>query len=45
MVTTPDSHETCRLLDRARSGDRAALGALFARHRRSLRQFVALRLD
>jgi RNA polymerase sigma-70 factor (ECF subfamily) len=45
MNATPDSHETCRLLDQARSGDRAAFGALFARHRGALRQFVAVRLD
>ena len=45
MNATPDSDETCRLLEQARSGDRAAFSALFARHRKALRQFVALRLD
>jgi RNA polymerase sigma-70 factor (ECF subfamily) len=45
MSTTPDSHETCRLLDLAQSGDREAFSALFARHRPDLRRFVVLRLD
>jgi RNA polymerase sigma-70 factor (ECF subfamily) len=45
MSATPDSHETCRLLEQARTGDRAAFNALFARHRPRLRRFVALRLD
>src|SRR5262245_2369821 len=40
-----DSAETCRLLDEVRSGDQAAFGRLFARHRPGLRHFVALRLD
>jgi RNA polymerase sigma-70 factor (ECF subfamily) len=37
--------ETPELLDRARRGDRAALEALFARHRERLRRAVLLRLD
>lgn len=40
-----DSAETCRLLDEIRSGDQAAFGRLFARHRPGLRHFVGLRLD
>jgi RNA polymerase sigma-70 factor (ECF subfamily) len=45
MSATPDSHETHRLLELARSGDRKAFTALFARHRPELRRFIALRLD
>jgi RNA polymerase sigma-70 factor (ECF subfamily) len=45
MTSTPDSHETYKLLDQARSGDRAAFSALFARHRPALRRFVTIRLD
>ncbi|QDV39189.1 sigma-70 family RNA polymerase sigma factor [Tautonia plasticadhaerens] len=37
--------ETTALLDRLRSGDRAALAALFDRHRDRLRRMVELRLD
>jgi RNA polymerase sigma-70 factor (ECF subfamily) len=40
-----DSTETQRLLDQARTGDRAAREELFARHRPYLRQLVELRLD
>ncbi len=42
---TNDPSETLRLLRRARAGDRAALGELFARHRDRLRRMVELRLD
>src|SRR5262245_11018742 len=41
----PDPSETRDLLDRARSGDAAAVGDLLARHREALRRAVALRLD
>jgi RNA polymerase sigma-70 factor (ECF subfamily) len=40
-----NSAETVRLLEQARAGDRAAVDALFARHRRRLRRMVELRLD
>jgi len=40
---TPD--ETDELLPRAAAGDTVALAALFARHRKRLRQMVRLRLD
>jgi RNA polymerase sigma-70 factor (ECF subfamily) len=40
-----DSSETMLLLQRARAGDREALGALFARHQERLRRMVRLRLD
>jgi RNA polymerase sigma-70 factor (ECF subfamily) len=40
-----NSAETARLLEQARTGDQAALNALFARHRSRLRRMVALRLD
>jgi RNA polymerase sigma-70 factor, ECF subfamily len=40
-----DSAETTRLLEQARSGDKEALNALFARHRARLRRMVDLRLD
>jgi len=42
---TPDSAETCKLLERVRAGDQEAFNRLFARHRAELRQFVELRLD
>jgi RNA polymerase sigma-70 factor (ECF subfamily) len=42
---TKDPSETLRLLERARSGDSAALGELLARHRDRLRRMVELRLD
>jgi RNA polymerase sigma-70 factor (ECF subfamily) len=42
---TPDSAETCRLLEQVGQGDRAALDALLARHRPGLLAFVQVRLD
>lgn len=42
---TPDSAETCKLLDRVRAGEEDAFNRLFARHRTELRRFVELRLD
>jgi RNA polymerase sigma-70 factor (ECF subfamily) len=39
------STETDRLLERVQSGDRSALGALFAGHREYLRRLVDLRMD
>jgi RNA polymerase sigma-70 factor (ECF subfamily) len=42
---TPDSAETCRLLEQVGRGDRAALDALLERHRPGLVSFVELRLD
>jgi RNA polymerase sigma-70 factor (ECF subfamily) len=41
----PDSHQTCALLDRVRTGDRTALDELLLRHRPGLVAFVAARLD
>jgi RNA polymerase sigma-70 factor (ECF subfamily) len=40
-----NSAESVRLIERARGGDPAALGDLFARHRDRLRRMVDLRLD
>ena len=40
-----NSAETTRLLEQARTGDKEALNALFARHRARLRRMVDLRLD
>ena len=40
-----DDPDTDQLLRRAEGGDRAALDRLLARHRRRLRQMVALRMD
>ena len=40
-----NSAETTRLLEQARTGDKEALNALFARHRPRLRRMVDLRLD
>ena len=40
----PDSGETLKLLERIRDGSPGA-DELFARHRQSLRQIVALRFD
>jgi RNA polymerase sigma-70 factor (ECF subfamily) len=42
---TADSAATQRLLERARTGDRAAFEQLFAQHRAFLRQIVELRMD
>ncbi len=42
---TPDSAETCRLLERAGAGDAAALGELMERHRPELRAYIDLRID
>jgi RNA polymerase sigma-70 factor (ECF subfamily) len=41
----PDSAETRRLLERARTGDRDAFEELFRRHRPFVRQVIDLRLD
>jgi RNA polymerase sigma-70 factor (ECF subfamily) len=40
-----NSSDTVRLIELARSGDRAALNELFARHRERLRRMVQMRLD
>jgi RNA polymerase sigma-70 factor (ECF subfamily) len=40
-----NSAESVDLIERARRGDREALGALFARHRDWLRRMVEIRLD
>jgi RNA polymerase sigma-70 factor, ECF subfamily len=40
-----NSAESVDLIERARAGDRQALGALFARHRDRLRRMVEMRLD
>src|SRR3954452_17507320 len=42
---TPDSDETCGLLERVRQGDAGAIEALLLRHRPELRSFVELHLD
>lgn len=44
-MTHPDSPDTEILLQRAARGDRMAVEELLRRHRRRLRQMVALRLD
>jgi RNA polymerase sigma-70 factor (ECF subfamily) len=44
-LTENNSAESVRLIERARAGDAAALGELFARHRDRLRRMVDLRLD
>lgn len=41
----PDSEETVRLLDRAATGDQAAIGDLLARYRESMQSFADLHLD
>ncbi len=41
----PDSAETCALLERLRGGEPEALGSLLEHYRRSMYQFVELRLD
>jgi RNA polymerase sigma-70 factor (ECF subfamily) len=41
---TPDSRETCDLLEQARAGN-AVFDRLFAHHRRALKEAVALRFD
>jgi RNA polymerase sigma-70 factor (ECF subfamily) len=40
-----NSADSVDLIERARAGDREALGALFARHRDRLRRMVEMRLD
>jgi RNA polymerase sigma-70 factor (ECF subfamily) len=42
---TPDSANTCALLERVRQGDAQALDALLAQHRDPLREFVEFHLD
>lgn len=41
----PDDPITAELIDRARGGDRSAVGQLLDRHRERLRQMVAVRMD
>jgi RNA polymerase sigma-70 factor (ECF subfamily) len=41
----PDAETTQELLEDARAGDRAAIGALLARHREALRRMIELRMD
>jgi RNA polymerase sigma-70 factor (ECF subfamily) len=45
MEPAADSAETSRLLDEVRAGEPSAFDRLFARHRGTLRRFVAFRLD
>jgi RNA polymerase sigma-70 factor (ECF subfamily) len=45
MEPGSDSAETNRLLDAVRAGEPSAFDRLFARHRGTLRRFVAFRLD
>ena len=40
-----NSADTVRLLELARTGDKAALNEIFAQHRARLRRMVELRLD
>jgi RNA polymerase sigma-70 factor (ECF subfamily) len=42
---TPDSEETQRLLEEARTGDPQAFDRLFGRHRASLREVIDIRMD
>ena len=42
---TPDSAETCNLLDQVEKGNQRALEKLLERHRPDLRAFIAVRLD
>src|SRR5262249_23186526 len=42
---TPDSAETCRLLERIQQGEAQALEALLRRHRPELLSFISLHLD
>jgi RNA polymerase sigma-70 factor (ECF subfamily) len=42
---TPDSAETCRLLEQIQAGDRSAFERLFGRYRPYLHQVVEARLD
>src|SRR2546421_12761051 len=42
---TPDSAETCGLLEQIREGDAGALEALLQRHRPELQSFVEYHLD
>jgi RNA polymerase sigma-70 factor (ECF subfamily) len=42
---TPDSAETCHLLEQVQAGDRSAFERLFARYRPYLHQVVEARLD
>jgi RNA polymerase sigma-70 factor, ECF subfamily len=44
-VADNNSADSADLIERARAGDREALGALFARHRDRLRRMVETRLD
>lgn len=42
---TPDSAETCALLEQIQQGDRAALDRLLTHHRAKLRDFIEFHLD
>src|SRR5947199_9168250 len=44
-VMEPNSADTVRLLERARAGDRRAVGELLERHRERLHRMVEMRLD
>ena len=41
----PDSVATLRILNRIEAGDMSAVNDLISRHRRAIREFIALRLD
>jgi RNA polymerase sigma-70 factor (ECF subfamily) len=45
IQVTPDSEETCRLLERVEAGEREAFDRLLARHRDWLRRLVEMRGD
>jgi len=45
MGPSMDDSESTRLIERARGGDTAAVGEIFARHRDRLRRMVDIRLD
>jgi RNA polymerase sigma-70 factor, ECF subfamily len=45
MGTSADDTESARLIERARGGDSAAVGEIFALHRERLRRMVDMRLD
>jgi len=45
VQVTPDSEETCRLLERVETGDAEAFDRLLARHRDWLRRLVEMRRD
>jgi RNA polymerase sigma-70 factor, ECF subfamily len=45
MGATLDQTESARLIERARCGDKIAVGEIFALHRNRLRRMVEMRLD